>query len=142
MTDPNDLSWLDEDDDMADVPRVKRVNTRQGLNLRPDISDLETVGSFFDVTSKAQFLQVIPLRKSPTRMNQMSKQWFTEESKTRNASTARKNGGLAVTGHRKREKVPGKGHPSSSGPSSAPMRQVKAAASALSIIADRSSNFA
>lgn len=74
-------------------------------------------------------------------MNPASKQWFTEESKSRHASTARKNGGLAVTGHRKRDRI-NKGHSSSSGTSLAPAKQVKAAASALSIIADKSSNFA
>jgi len=112
---------------MEDVPRVKNVNTRQARKSRPEISDLETI---------------IPSRKSSATMNQTSKHWFTEESKTRNTSTARKNGGLAVTGHRKRERLASKGHSTSSGPSSAPIKQVKAAASALSIMADKSRNFA
>lgn len=42
--DLDDVSWLDQDEDMEDVPRVKNVNTRQGRTSRPEISDLETVG--------------------------------------------------------------------------------------------------
>jgi hypothetical protein len=39
---PEDISWLEQDENMEDVPRVKNVNTRQARKSR-DISDLETV---------------------------------------------------------------------------------------------------
>jgi hypothetical protein len=54
--DPQDISWLEQDENMEDAPRVKNVNTRQVRKSRPDISDLEPVGYFNDVSSVAKLL--------------------------------------------------------------------------------------
>lgn len=40
--DPEDISWLEHDENIEDAPRVKNVDTRQ-LRKSRDISDLETV---------------------------------------------------------------------------------------------------
>ena len=53
--DPEDISWLEHDENMEDVPRVKNVNTRQVRTSR-DILDLETVSWVCDVSSVPQFL--------------------------------------------------------------------------------------
>ncbi|KAF4619463.1 hypothetical protein D9613_005412 [Agrocybe pediades] len=134
--DPTDVSWLDNDEE-EEVPRVKTVNIRQrraGRAQDTEQMEMEAMGPAF--------------RKPVNPVGQSSKQWFAQETKSRNAGTSRSVGGSAITGHAKaKAKTNGGSLRKGSLPSSASSastggsKPVKAAASAISIISDKRRHF-
>ncbi|KAF8165077.1 hypothetical protein B0H34DRAFT_687709 [Crassisporium funariophilum] len=138
--DVGNVSWIDAADE-DDHPRVKAIITRQNPKARSrvfDVSEMdESMGPAFRTTA--------------TRMTASNKQWFAQEHKSRNAGNSRSVGGSAVTGHTKSKPKTASGSmskaslasgQSTSSASSVTSKQVKPAASMLSVIADKSRHFA
>ncbi|KAF9534984.1 hypothetical protein CPB83DRAFT_901899 [Crepidotus variabilis] len=132
--DPRDVSWLDDDDDMEAGPRVKQVNTRQRPVPRQDTMDASEFGPAF--------------RQSTVPASASSRQWFVQESKSRNGGTARSVGRSAVTGQAKAKPGVARGGPTrkatgaASNASGGVTKPIRAASSVLSVLGDKSGSFA
>lgn len=156
--DHQDVSWIDRDEDMEVEQRVKQITSRQRRALRMqdtmDPSELEVGVSstlfLFSIELETDHLQQGPaFRKSTVPANATSKQWCAQESKLRNGGTARSVVASAITSIVNPKAKPGA--PRGSGPvkkaagatsARGPMKPVKSAASALSLLGDRSASFA
>ncbi|CAA7260269.1 unnamed protein product [Cyclocybe aegerita] len=132
-----DVSWVDPEND--DITRIKTVSRKQRPSARANNANWTEMDGAMGPA----------FRKSATNVNESHRQWWAQENRLRNAGTSRSVGGSAITGHAKAKSKTGSTAPgfkgalgggaSSSAPTSRPM---KTAASMLSVIADKRSNFA